>query len=63
MGQKNSKRSVAKGSKVTDLPARTDRGGAVRGGIIVNWAAADGSVRPGQDKGVIAIIRPAEGGR
>jgi hypothetical protein len=30
----------------------------VKGGIVINWTTASGSNRPGEDKGVIAIIRP-----
>jgi hypothetical protein len=63
MGKKASKRRVAKRSKVSDLPARASRDRGPKGGLVMNSAAADGSVRPGQDSGVIAIIRPAPGTR
>jgi hypothetical protein len=33
----------------------------VKGGFVVDWAAAKPS-RPGEERGVIAIIKPAAGG-
>ena len=51
------KRST-KARKVGDLKTRADRATAVKGGIVINWTAASGGNRPGEDKGVIAIIRP-----
>lgn len=63
MNRKTSKRGGAKRSKVGDLQVPTGRAGATRGGIITNWVQADGSVRPGEEKGVIAIIQPATVGR
>ena len=36
-------------------------GNAVKGGIIVNWTPASTASRPGEERGVIAIIKPATG--
>jgi hypothetical protein len=41
-----------------DLAARKTAG--VKGGIVTNWAATKPS-RPGEERGVIAIINPAGG--
>jgi hypothetical protein len=41
-----------------DLAARTTSG--AKGGIIVDWAATKPS-RPGEERGVIAIIKPVGG--
>ena len=41
-----------------DLPA--PKGAGVKGGIIINWATAK-PARPGEERGVIAIIKPGEG--
>ena len=45
-------------SATKDLAARKIAG--VKGGIITNWAATKPS-RPGEERGVIAIINPAGG--
>lgn len=42
---------------VRDLTTRN----AVKGGIIINWAPASTASRPGEERGVIAIIKPATG--
>ena len=40
-----------------DLAARN----AVKGGIIINWQPAAKPSGPGEERGVIAIIKPATG--
>ena len=42
---------------VRDLTTRN----AVKGGTIVNWTPASMASRPGEERGVIAIIKPATG--
>lgn len=49
----NGKRNAPK-----DLAARKTAG--VKGGIVINWAASKPS-QPGQERGVIAIIKPVGG--
>jgi hypothetical protein len=44
---------------VKDLAAK--KSGGVKGGFVINWAAAKPS-GPGEERGVIAIIKPAAGG-
>jgi hypothetical protein len=41
-----------------DLAAR--KAGGVKGGFVIDWAATKPS-RPGEERGVIAIIKPAGG--
>ena len=55
---KGRKRSLA-----SDLAARPNRSGSVKGGIGVDSGSATGPGKPGEDKGVIAIIRPERGAR
>jgi hypothetical protein len=43
---------------VKDLTAKKTAG--VQGGFVINWAAAKPS-RPGEERGVIAIIKPVGG--
>ena len=43
---------------VKDLAAKKTAG--VKGGLVINWAAAKPS-RPGEERGVIAIIKPVGG--
>jgi len=45
-------------SATKDLAASNT--GGVKGGIIIDWAAAKPG-RPGEERGVIAIIKPAGG--
>jgi hypothetical protein len=40
-----------------DLPAAKSTG--VKGGIVIDWATAK-PARPGEERGVIAIIKPGE---
>ena len=40
---------------VRDLTTRN----AVKGGIIIDWKPASTASRPGEERGVIAIIKPA----
>ena len=57
--RKTSKTKTSRKRKVTkDLAARKTAG--VKGGIVVDWAAAKPG-RPGEERGVIAIIKPAGG--
>jgi hypothetical protein len=49
---------LRKPKKVGDLKARAGRAGAVKGGIVVNWAQQTGADKPGETQGVIAIIKP-----
>jgi hypothetical protein len=53
VGKLRRQRAAAK-----DLTARRSAG--VKGGIIVNWAASSPG-RPGEERGVIAIIKPVGG--
>jgi hypothetical protein len=50
--------TLRKPKKVGDLKARAARAGAVKGGIVINWAPQTGADRPGETQGVIAIIKP-----
>jgi hypothetical protein len=34
---------------------------AVKGGILIDWKPASTASRPGEERGVIAIIKPATG--
>jgi hypothetical protein len=43
---------------VKDLAAR--KSADVKGGFVIDWAAAN-PTRPGEERGVIAIIKPAGG--
>jgi hypothetical protein len=42
---------------VRDLTARK----AVKGGIVIDWKPVATASRPGEERGVIAIIKPATG--
>jgi hypothetical protein len=46
-----------KRTAVRDLTTRN----AVKGGIIIDWKPASTASRPGEERGVIAIIKPATG--
>src|ERR1700754_1499149 len=50
--------TAARRQKFRDLAARRNAG--VKGGIVIDWATAK-SARPGEERGVIAIIKPGGG--
>ncbi len=59
---------MRKASKITasgkterpEGPGGGEEAAGVKGGIVINWAASK-PARPGQERGVIAIIKPVGG--
>jgi len=61
--KKKKKAKTGKVRKVGDLAARPSRTSSVKGGIGVDSGSATGPRKPGEEKGVIAIILPQGGAR
>jgi hypothetical protein len=59
MGKVISLAAARKRKAKGDLPSAKSYG--VKGGLVINWATTR-SNRPGDERGVIAIVKPAGGG-